>query len=72
MGYDYNPSWCKFIKDKVKNEDKHVSFEIGSNQDEKYSSSWKPGETMMAPSGKWASRVENLGAIGWEDGAGSI
>ena len=34
-----NPSFCKFIKDTIKKEDKYARVEIGSNKDEKYDTS---------------------------------
>ena len=38
-----SPSFCKYITETIKQSDAYAKIEMGSNQDEFFESSWKPG-----------------------------
>jgi hypothetical protein len=56
-----SPSFGRYIKETIQMKDKFAKFEFGSNMDEFFDTSWKPGGTLVGVSGKWASRVESRG-----------
>ena len=56
-----SPSFCRYIKETIKKTDEYAKIELGSNNDEFFETSWKPGGTIVGVSGKWASRAESGG-----------
>ena len=56
-----SPSFCRYIKETIKKTDEYAKIEMGSNNDEFFETSWKPGGTIVGVSGKWASRAESGG-----------
>jgi len=66
------PKFCKFIRSKIKEHDTYAKASFGSNTDESFLTSWKPGGTLVGASGRWASRVaksgtDELGRWSWMD-----
>ena len=45
----------------MQEKDKYAQADFGSNMDERYLTSWKPGGTLIGASGRWSSRVANSG-----------
>ena len=66
------PIFCKFFTEKLKAHDTYAKAAFGSNTDESFITSWKPGGTLVGVSGRWASRVaksgtDALGRWSWMD-----
>ena len=55
------PKFCKFIREKMKEQDTYAKALFSFNMDELYLTSWKPGRTLFGASGRWASRVAKSG-----------